>query len=279
MTLVMGVLNVTPDSFSDGGDFAVSDAAIARGFALAEQGADIIDVGGESTRPGATRVSPADELARVLPVVHALTAGGLTVSIDTLHAATAAASIAAGARIVNDVSGGEADPEMLRAVAAARLPDGSSADFVIGHWRGIPDPAHNRSDYGDVVRDVREELAVRVVLAREAGIPAERIIVDPGLGFDKTSAQGWALLARLNELADPGTRVLVGASRKRMLGELLHGAAPRDRDLATSVVSAFAARAGAWAVRVHDVLGTAQALLVAAAWTMGEQGDGTEPNS
>ncbi|MBC9937390.1 MULTISPECIES: dihydropteroate synthase [unclassified Leucobacter] len=289
MTLVLGVLNVTPDSFSDGGDFAATDVAIARGFELARLGADFIDVGGESTRPGATRVAPDDELRRVLPVVRALAEGGIPVSIDTLRARTAEAAVAAGARLVNDVSGGESDPDMLRVVAD------SSAEIALGHWRGIPDVAHRRSDYRDVVREVRGALALRVAAAREAGIAAERIIVDPGLGFDKTSEQGWALLARLGELADPGTRVLVGASRKRMLGELLealpaagaaqdhaaagaHAAAelgPRDRDLATAVVSALAARAGAWAVRVHDVPGTVQALAVERAWAFAE--DRNEP--
>ena len=285
MTLVLGVLNVTPDSFSDGGDFAATDVAIARGFELARLGADLIDVGGESTRPGATRVAPDEELRRVIPVVRALTDGGIAVSIDTLRARTAEAAVAAGATLVNDVSGGESDPDMLRVVAE------SGAEIALGHWRGIPDVAHRRSDYRDVVSEVRGELALRVAAAREAGVAAERIIVDPGLGFDKTSEQGWALLARLSELADPGTRVLVGASRKRMLGELLealpvahevhdHSAAhaapelgPRDRDLATLVVSALAARAGAWAVRVHDVPGTVQALAVARAWTLGEVQD------
>lgn len=280
MTLVFGVLNVTPDSFSDGGDFTETDAAIARGIELARLGAEIVDVGGESTRPGATRVPPREELARVLPVVRALAESGITVSVDTLRASTAEAVVAAGAHIINDVSGGEGDPEMLRVVAE------SGAEYVVGHWRGIPDLAHGRSSYRDVVRDVREDLARLVRAAHEAGVAAERIIVDPGLGFDKTSEQGWALLARLAELADPGTRVLVGASRKRMLGELLaplpavhpgvSGATdqhlgPRDRDLATSVVSALAARAGAWAVRVHDVPGTVQALAVEAAWAAAER--------
>jgi dihydropteroate synthase len=160
---------------------------------------------------------------------------------------------------------------MFSVVAHTARPDGSYADVVLGHWRGIPDFTHRRSVYSDVVQDVRDALAVRVTAALAAGVPAERIIVDPGLGFDKTTEQSWALLARLGELADPGMRVLVGASRKRMLGNLGTGAEPRDRDFATSVVSALAARAGAWAVRVHDVSGTVQALAVARAWTMGER--------
>lgn len=272
MTEVMGVLNVTPDSFSDGGRFDALDTAIARGRELVAQGATIVDVGGESTRPGAEAVPPAEEQRRVIPVIRALAESGIRVSIDTIHAETAEAAVAAGASIVNDVSGGLHDPRMAEAVAA------SGAEFAIGHWRGIPDPAHGRSGYVDVVGEIREALARSAERAVAAGVDARRIILDPGLGFDKTAEQGWGLLAQLRELGGPEARILVGISRKRMLGELLdtlpeaaRGAGgPMARDLATAVTSALAVRAGAWGVRVHDVPSTVQALAVAGAWSTAE---------
>ncbi len=286
-TIVMGVLNVTPDSFSDGGLFVSAEAAIARGRELATQGADIIDVGGESTRPGASAVAPDEEMRRVLPVIRGLAAQGIEVSVDTLNAETAAAVVEAGARLINDVSGGTHDPEMLRTAAKASRERG--VRFVIGHWRGIPDPEQLRSDYVDVVAEVRDALASQARAAENAGVAASHIIVDPGLGFDKTGAQCWQLLDRLDALLSLGFPVLVGASRKRMIAEVLASlpdaartprtgraraevpeggrAMPaRDRDLATSVVSAFAARAGVWGVRVHDVPSTLQALAVEHAW-------------
>lgn len=275
-TVVLGVLNVTPDSFSDGGEFASLDAAVRRGSGLVAQGADIIDVGGESTRPGATPVPRAEELDRTLPVVRALAARGHRISIDTLHAETAAAAVAAGARLINDVSGGTHDPEMLGVAAAASRDHG--ARFILGHWRGIPDPAHLRSDYADVVTEVRDALTERADAALAAGVDAAHLVIDPGLGFDKTGAQGWALLAHLEALTATGFPVLVGASRKRMIAEALRSeanpgltAAPAERDLATAVVSAFAAAAGAWGVRVHDVGATVQALAIARAWERGAQ--------
>ena len=275
-TCVLGVLNVTPDSFSDGGRFASVDAAIARGSALVAQGADIVDVGGESTRPGATPVVRPEELARTIPVIEALAGRGHRVSIDTLHAETAAQAVRAGARIINDVSGGTHDPAMLRVAADASQDHGVL--FVIGHWRGIPDPAHLRSEYDDVVHEVREALAERAHAAVEAGVDPAHIVIDPGLGFDKTGTQGWQLLAHLKDLAETGYPVLVGASRKRMIAEALlpaHDAglpvAPEDRDLATSVVSALSALAGAWGVRVHDVPSTVQALAIASAWHSGAE--------
>lgn len=263
-TLVMGVLNVTPDSFSDGGNYLDIEAAIARGHELVAQGADLIDVGGESTRPGAEPVSGAEELRRVLPVVEALAADGIAVSVDTLRAATAREVVGAGAVIVNDVSGGRHDLEMLDAVAE------SGAVYVAMHWRGIPDPQHRRSGYDDVVAEVRDELARLADAARAAGIAPERLVLDPGLGFDKTAAQGWQLLAGLPSLAELGFPLLVGISRKRMIAETLAAArevpsaevSMEDRDLATAVVSAYAAHAGAWAVRVHEVVPTVNALAV-----------------
>ena len=266
-TLVMGVLNVTPDSFSDGGQFAATEAAIARGRALAAQGASIVDVGGESTRPGATPVSVEEEQRRVLPVIRALTAEGIETSIDTIHAQTALAAVAAGARSINDVSGGLHDPAMLDAAARAAAEHG--ARFIIGHWRGIPDPAHQRSDYADVIAEVRDVLAGRARAAIAAGVDSSLIVLDPGLGFDKTGQQCWALLAHLDTLIELGYPVLVGASRKRMIAEALVGAGLEAdlsaRDLATSVVTALAA-GSAWGVRVHDVVGSVQALAVAGAW-------------
>ncbi|MBK0417783.1 dihydropteroate synthase [Leucobacter sp. CSA1] len=270
----MGVLNVTPDSFSDGGRFESAAAAVRRGRELFALGADIVDVGGESTRPGAVAVPLEEELRRVTPVIGELAAEGRRISIDTIHAATARAAVAAGAAIVNDVSGGTHDPAMLDAAAWASAEHG--ATFAIGHWRGVPDPGHRRSDYADVVVEVRDALAVQAEAAIGAGVDPGRIVLDPGLGFDKTGAQCWQLLARLGELLELGYPVLVGASRKRMIAEALASAGgdgsastPAERDLATSVVSALAARAGAWGVRVHDVAGSVQALAVAAAWSAG----------
>lgn len=273
-TLVMGVLNVTPDSFSDGGLFDEPDAAVQRGSALVAQGADLIDVGGESTRPGATPVSPEEELRRVLPVVRGLAARGHRVSVDTLHASTAAETVAAGARLINDVSGGSYDTEMLRVAADAARDHG--ARFIIGHWRGIPDPAHQRSDYRDVVAEVRDGLASRAAAAVAAGVDRDLIVIDPGLGFDKTGAQGWQLLAHLDALTGLGIPVLVGASRKRMIAEALTtplsaAPPPEGRDVATAVVSALVAGAGAWGVRVHDVPATVQALAVAEAFRAGQK--------
>jgi dihydropteroate synthase len=268
-TLIMGVLNITPDSFSDGGLHLDPVVAIARGRALVQQGASIVDVGGESTRPGAEPVSPETEQRRVLPVIEALAADGITVSIDTLHAETALAAVAAGARFVNDVSGGLHDPQMLETVAQLSAEHGTR--FIIGHWRGVPDPGHIRSDYADVVSEVRAALAERALQAIAAGVAPHHIVLDPGLGFDKTAEQGWQLLTHLDQLTSLGHPVLIGASRKRMIGEALEALddAPGEavnRDLATAAVSALVAREGAWGVRVHDVSSTAAALAVARAW-------------
>lgn len=264
---VMGVLNVTPDSFSDGGLYEGADAAIAHARELVAQGADLIDVGGESTRPGAARVDPAEEQRRVIPVVRALAADGVRVSVDTMNSATAIAAASAGAAVINDVSGGLADPAMADAVAATGL------DFVAMHWRGHSDRMADLAHYGDVVTDVRDELAVRVQALIAAGVHERRIILDPGLGFAKTAQHNWQLLGRLDELIALGHPVLVGASRKRFLAPLLADAAPMtDRDLPTAVISALSSRAGAWGVRVHDVAGTRVAIDVVDAWQGGQRG-------
>lgn len=266
MTLIMGVLNVTPDSFSDGGEHVEPSVAVARGLALVAQGADIVDIGGESTRPGSERIDSAVEQARIMPVIEALATAGVTVSVDTLHADTARLAIAAGAAIINDVSGATHDPAMLAAVAGARTADGQPVRFILGHWRGTPDPSHARSTYDDVVAEVRADLSAQIDAALDAGLSNEQIVLDPGLGFDKTADQGWQLFARISEIESLGYPVMIGISRKRMLGELLgtliddHNVV--DRDLPTAVASAFAAQAGLWAVRVHEVHATRVALQV-----------------
>jgi dihydropteroate synthase len=262
MTLIMGILNVTPDSFSDGGRWDHVDAAIARGLELRDQGAAIVDVGGESTRPGAVRVDPGEERARVVPVIAALAREGVSVSIDTLNASTALAAVEAGAQLINDVSGGLADDGMARVVAE------TGAHFAVMHWRGGADvPA----DFADVVAEVRAELKARVAALVVAGVNPSKIVLDPGLGFGKNAEHNWALLNHLDEIGSLGHGVLVGASRKRFIGALLPAGAPmEDRDLPTAVISALVARQGAWAVRVHDVVSTRIALEVADAVLVGQ---------
>lgn len=262
--LVMGVVNVTPDSFSDGGRWFDPAAAVRHGLELVEQGADIVDVGGESTRPGAARVSLEEELARVAPVIEELSRRGVTVSVDTMRAEVAQAAVEAGARLVNDVSGGLADPAMPRVVAASGVP------YVVMHWRGHSHAMDGRAVYGDVVAEVCEELAKRVASVLAEGVTEEQIVLDPGLGFSKNPEHNWALLAGLGRLAGLGYPLIIGASRKRFLGRLL--ADPdgtprpfRDSDDATLAVTALAAEAGAWCVRVHDVRPNADAVRVAAA--------------
>ncbi|WES63862.1 dihydropteroate synthase [Microbacter sp. GSS18] len=261
----MGIVNVTPDSFSDGGRYLDHDAAIAHGLRLRLEGAHILDVGGESTRPGADRVAPAVERERVLPVVRALAEAGAAVSIDTMNASTAVAAVEAGARLVNDVSGGLADPDMLRAVAP------TGADVVLSHWRGHSADMYARATYSDIVCDVATELSARVEAAGAAGIAPARVIIDPGIGFGKRGQQNWSLLRRLDRLGQLGVRVLVGTSRKRFLTEILDPEDPaaidqHRRDLATAVTTVLAARAGVWAVRVHDVAGSRDALAIQHAW-------------
>jgi dihydropteroate synthase len=262
---VMGVVNVTPDSFSDGGRWFDTEAAVKRGLDLVAQGADLVDVGGESTRPGATRVDEAEELRRVLPVVHGLVADGVVVSVDTMRASVAEQAVAAGARVINDVSGGRADPAMVRVAADAQVP------FVVMHWRGRSLDMNDRAVYEDVVGEVIGELRRSLEAAVAGGIAPERLIVDPGLGFAKRAEHDLALIAALDRLgAELGKPMLVAASRKRFLGRVLAGGtgAPppaRERDAATAAVSALAAREGAWAVRVHEVRASADAVRVARA--------------
>lgn len=258
---VMGVVNVTPDSFSDGGRYLATDAAIARGRELAAAGAHLIDIGGESTRPGAHRVDAATEKERVLPVIAALTAGGIACSVDTSRASVAAAAIEAGVAIVNDVSGGVADPDMVRVVAEAGVP------WIVMHWRGPSDIMGSLAVYDDVVADVCAELSARVDAALAAGVAERSLILDPGLGFAKDADHNWALLRHLDALTGLGFPVLVGASRKRFLGELLAApdGTPRPadgREAATAAISLLAAQAGAWGVRVHDVTATLDAFAV-----------------
>lgn len=266
---VMGVVNVTDDSFSDGGKFIDRDRAVAHGLALAAAGAAIVDVGGESTRPGATRVDPDIEAARVVPVIENLAAQGITISIDTMNAGVARAALESGATIVNDVSGGRADPNMAGVVADAKCP------WILMHWRsvGAAQP-HRIPGYTDVVAEVRSELLAAVDDAVAAGVNPDRLIIDPGLGFAKTGQHNWALLHALPEFVGTGIPVLVGASRKRFLGTLLAGpdGEPREpdgRETATAVISALAAVHGAWGVRVHDVQASVNAVKVVAAWQSG----------
>lgn len=261
---VMGVVNVTPDSFSDGGHWFDTTAAVKHGLDLVAEGADLVDVGGESTRPGAARVDEAEELKRVIPVVRGLASEGVTVSVDTMRASVAERSLAAGAVLVNDVSGGLADPAMIPAVAAAGAP------FVVMHWRGFLQGSTVRGSYVDVVSEVVAELHARVEAVLAGGVAADRIVVDPGLGFSKEAEHDLILLAHLDRLRELGHPVLVAASRKRFLGRVLagpEGAPPpaRERDAATAAVSALAAHQGAWAVRVHEVRATADAVRVARA--------------
>ncbi len=266
-TLVMGVVNVTPDSFSDGGRWFDADAAIAHGVELVADGADLVDVGGESTRPGAARVEPDEELRRVVPVVRELAARGIRVSVDTMRAATALAAVEAGAEIINDVSAGLADDAMAPIVAE------TGARYVAMHWRGHSDRMDSLAEYSDVATEVRDELAQRVDALVGAGVDTERLILDPGLGFAKRGEQNWELLGRLDVLAELGLPILVGASRKRFLGAMLPEGAPvEERDLPTAVISVLSAEAGAWGVRVHDVRSTRRALDVLGAWQSGRRG-------
>jgi dihydropteroate synthase len=265
----MGVVNVTPDSFSDGGRYFSADAAIAHGLELAASGADIVDVGGESTRPGALRISQEEELSRVGPVVAALAQAGVLVSIDTMRAPVAELALAQGARMVNDVSGGLGDPDMAALVAQAKVP------YVVMHWRGQSASMQDRAVYRDVVGEVRDELARRVTALLAVGVDPAALIVDPGLGFAKLPEHNWALLASLRQIGClPGHAatfpVLVGASRKRFIGRLLSDdTGPRPFsgcDDATVALTALAAVGGAWCVRVHAVPGNLDAVRVAARW-------------
>lgn len=261
---VVGVLNITPDSFSDGGLHADVDAAVAHGLQMWDSGADVIDVGGESTRPGAQPVSPDEELHRVLPVIEGLAGHGVVLSIDTYRAPVAAAALAAGVTIVNDVTGGLADPAMSAVVRDAGCP------WILMHWRGPSERMTELAVYNDVVIDVRTELLARVDAALAAGVDATHLVIDPGLGFAKTASHNWALLAGLPSILEIGLPVLVAASRKSFLGTLLadRDGAPRpvgDREDATTAITAHCAAAGVWGVRVHDVRPSVDAALAIAA--------------
>ena len=274
----MGVLNVTPDSFSDGGRWADPEAAVAHARELIAQGADIIDVGGESTRPGAQRVDADTEISRVLPVVRALladgaggadgtdrtgSAGSAIISVDTIHAATAEAAIDAGAHIINDVSGGLADPAMHGLIAR------TGVVYVCQHWRGDPETMDRLTDYpGGVVAGVEAELRERLAELDAAGVDRSQVVLDPGLGFAKTHAQSWELLAATSRLiADLGRPLLVGSSRKRFLAQAAEAeATPVQRDAVTAATTALAAASGAWAVRVHEVPANRAAVRTASLW-------------
>jgi len=260
--LLMGVLNVTPDSFSDGGQFLNPERALEQASMLSAQGAQIIDVGGESTRPGAVRVTPAEEQARILPVIRAIQSElKLTVSVDTINSSTARKAVKAGANIVNDISGGLSDPQMFAAIQDL------DCKYVLGHWRGNPQTMESLAHYSDVAREVVAELAEQVAMAVAAGISRDRIIVDPGLGFAKDIYQNWDLVNRLDELERLGLPVLVGASRKRFLAHALSAEDPASvsmprRDVATAVLTALLLQRKLWGVRVHDVQSTSDAIAI-----------------
>lgn len=266
--VVMGVVNVTADSFSDGGRYLRTDDAVRHGLELWERGADLVDVGGESTRPGADRVDAEVEIARVAPVIRRLSAEGVLVSVDTTRATVADAALAAGAAVVNDVSGGLADPQMAKVVATAGVP------WILMHWRGHSKNMTDLAHYRDVVGEVRAELSARVDAALAAGVAADALVLDPGLGFAKQREHDWALLHGLEQLLGLGFPVLVGASRKRFLGALLADAdgnprPPDGREDATAAITTLAAARGAWGVRVHDVGRSVDAALVVRAWQRG----------
>lgn len=263
--LIMGVVNVTPDSFSDGGRWFSQETAVAHAYELIAQGADIVDIGGESTRPGAPRVSEDEELRRVIPVIRELASSGVAISVDTTRARIAEAAIAAGAHIINDVSGGLADPEMDRTAAE------TGAVFIAMHWRGHATVMDDLEHYDDVYVDVKRELMQRIDQLLAAGVQAHQIVLDPGLGFSKSGANNWPLLAHTADFVELGFPVLIGASRKRFLGQLLSESsgepvAPTARDDATAAVTALSVANGAWAVRVHNVKSSSDALKVGTAW-------------
>ncbi|WP_199748704.1 dihydropteroate synthase [Amycolatopsis sp. WAC 01376] len=265
---VMGILNVTPDSFSDGGRYLGVEQALEHAHEMWARGADLIDVGGESTRPGASRVDAETEISRIMPVIRSLAADGVAMSVDTTRAEVAFAAVEAGASVINDVSGGLADPNMAKVAAETGVP------YVLMHWRGHSKDMNALASYEDVVADVRAELLSRVDEAVAAGVDQSAIVLDPGLGFAKNAEHDWALLNRLDSFLSLGFPVLVGASRKRFLGRLLSGkdgkpAPPDGRENATAAVSALAAAAGAWGVRVHEVGASIDAVTVAAAWRKG----------
>ena len=241
--LIMGILNVTPDSFADGGRHNEFDAAVARGLEMIAEGVDIIDIGGESTRPGAERVSEAEEIERTIPVITELAKHGARISIDTMRASTAEAAIKAGASIINDVSGGLADPLMLQTAARLGVP------YIAMHWRGQSKDMNSKAVYNDVVIDVISELQERITAALDAGIEVGNLIIDPGLGFAKDAEHNWEIIDSIDSFVDLGYPVLVGGSRKRFLG----GDSPDESEQATIDLTKRLATTGVWAVRVHSV--------------------------
>jgi len=241
--LVMGILNVTPDSFSDGGEFETVDSAVAHGLAMIAEGADILDIGGESTRPGAVRITEEEELSRVIPVIKELAHHGAVISIDTMRSGVARAAVEVGATYINDVSGGLADSQMHHVVADL------GTKYILMHWRGHSVDMNSKAIYGDVVEEVKAELMEQVGKALAAGIAKEKIILDPGIGFAKESEHNWELIHRITEIVDLGYPVLVGASRKRFLG----GDSPSEREAATSKITEDLLTTGIWGVRVHSV--------------------------
>lgn len=255
-TIVMGILNVTPDSFADGGRYENLESAVARGLLMMGEGADIVDVGGESTRPGARRISEEEELRRVLPVIQELSSRGAVLSIDTMRASVAKQAIAAGALIVNDISAGLSDPQMLREVASLGTP------YIAMHTRGESRDMATRAIYKDVVKEVVAELEERVAAILAAGIGREKIVLDPGIGFAKEAEHNWTLLNHLEKIEAIGFPVLVGASRKRFLGVLVGSDKPDDREAATIALTTLLAERGTWGVRVHNVKSHLDAIAV-----------------
>ena len=262
--LVMGVLNITPDSFSDGGEFLDAEAAFAQAKLLVAQGANILDIGGESTRPGAKRVDLTTEQSRILPVIEVVRGLGVPISVDTMNSQTAVLALEAGATIINDVSGGLADTNMFSALSPY------DCTYILGHWRGHSDVMDNLNAYSNVAREVVGELAEQVAMAVSSGIERARIVVDPGIGFAKDVKQNWDLVARLDELEQLGLPILVGASRKRFLAAALNESDPASvstqrRDVATAVLTALLLQRKLWGIRVHNVEATVDAIKVVSA--------------
>lgn len=244
----MGILNITPDSFADGGEHFEFEAALRRAKEMIAEGVDIIDVGGESTRPGATRISEEEERDRVIPIITELQPLGVTISVDTTRAEIAMAAIAAGATIVNDVSGGLADPDMVKVISA-----NPTVQYIVMHWRGHSDEMDKQAVYENVVSEVKDELDARVTALISQGVQPEQIIIDPGIGFAKTAEHNWEILRNIDRLALLGYPILIGASRKRFLGPLVSGKSPADRECATLALTTLFAEKNIWGVRTHSV--------------------------
>ena len=247
-TLVMGILNVTPDSFADGGRYSTTELALKRAEEMMSEGVEIIDIGGESTKPGADRITQAEEVARVIPVINELAKKDTPISIDTTRASVAEQAIKLGVSYVNDVSGGLADPEMYKLIAKH-----PKVQYIIMHWRAHSKTMQDHAIYKDVVKEVKEELEERIEDAIKAGVNPDQIIIDPGLGFAKLPEHNWELLRNIDRIALLGYPILIGASRKRFLGELTGSSNPDDREAASIAVTAMVAKQGVWGVRTHSV--------------------------